>query len=290
MAKLKCKLYAYKVTKLHSSITEKFLIEKFVEKKTQDNILKEIKGTYYGGSLIFKEKIESEGLAFSFTKILHRKQEFIRLKSKLFDKFSRIFYGNENEKPIHDSYFVYYPKDKLIIGLYNYEGLRHMIGDLQIYFEKFLGLPKDSCQFDMIQNTKKLSSLLKDVKYINRVIIKTALIRLDKDIEFEDENPFTKIETYRMRGYRILDFNHLKTLKEKAVDKLNDLINIHKSANSIFVTGDNINGDILGKLLLHKICYLKVDSNEKISLSDFLNNTKEFYNIIKKDIINYESD
>ncbi|MGV8086658.1 MAG: hypothetical protein ACP5N1_03435 [Candidatus Woesearchaeota archaeon] len=285
-----CRIYVYKVKKISSTLTEKYLMDTFKENNFRKNSVLSVRGKEYGASLIFMEKTPNNGLAFTFTKINDRKQEFIELDESILDKFKRKIFGDKNLKPIIDSYFIYYPGSKVIFGLYNYESLKHIIGDLEYYLDKHLSIDK-SCQFDLMKNTEKIAQLIKDVKYINRIIIKTAIADIDDEEAIADKNPFSKMEKYNKCGHRILEFNTLKKFRAEAVGKITDVLKTHKKAESIYVTGDNINGDILGKLLLHKPCKMTINSDDKFDFEDFVKKAETFYSEIDKEYLkNYSDD
>ena len=258
--------------------SESFCSSNFSEDKFARNRVNELRVGDYGASLVFKQSTVNGGLAFIFSKIKNHKQEFVDIG--FVDKLKRFFVGNEKLKPINDSYFVYYPNYGIILSLYNHDAMKHIFWDLKVYLEKKLNIP-DACEFELMMNTKKLKDNLDDVPFINTIRIQIALAKIDKEESLQKRNPFSKLAGYNPKGYTTIELSGLKTLKERAVDKIMDLLNRNRNADHIYVSGQNINGDILGRLLVYNKYSIKIKEEDIFDFDDFVLKAEDFFSKAK---------
>jgi len=263
-------VYAYKF-KLPKKYDEDYFNKKFPENQLDKNMYKP-NDSDYSGSLIFVEKGNQEELLFKFSKIKDRGIMITDLKRKI----QKLFFGMKNyQKYTTNSFFAYYPNKHLLLGLYNDEAMKHIVAPLTRYFRDFIG--EKDIESDIIKLPINIDKIFSNTGYINNITIKTAIGNIDNNAQIKKLNPFSALEDYSKGGELVQYFPYLKGQPIKSIIKiLKDIISKTK-AHSIIINADNINADILGKLMLRFPCKVKKDNEDFPLFDDFKSKIELIY-------------
>jgi hypothetical protein len=270
-------VYAYKF-KIPVKYNENYFMENFSERDLTKNMYKP-KDSNHFGSLIFIK--EDEGiLFFKFSKIKDKGILITDLKSKI----QRLLGIKKEYKYTTNSLFAYCPEKNILLGLYNDEAMKHIVAPLRRYFKEFLG--ETSIESEIIKNPiENIDKLFEGTKYINNIIIKTAIQNIDDNAKTKEFNPFESLEDYSKGGEIRQYFPYLRGQPIKGVLEILKSIISDSNAHSVLIQADNINIDIMGKLMLKFPCKVKLDKNEFPIFSDFETKVKKIYQDHKEGVL-----
>jgi len=271
-------VYVYKF-KIPQKYNKKYFEDNFPESKVDKNMYKP-KDSDYSGSLIFVEQGNYGEFFFKFSKIKDKGIMITDLKRKI----QRLFGGMKNyQKYTTNSFFAYYPDKNILLGLYNDEAMKHIIAPLTRYFIEFIG--EEEIESDMIKLPINIDKILNNTKYINNIIIKTAIGNIDNNAQVKKLNPFSALEDYSKGGELVQYFQYLKGQPIKSIIKILKEFISKTKAHSIIINADNINLDILGKLTLRFPCKVKKDSEGFPLFNDFKSKIESIYNAHKDGLL-----
>lgn len=271
-------VYAYQLL-LSDNFDEKFFKNTFTEDKITD-CLYEFKDSYYWGYLTFMGNY-NEGLFFRFSKIVPKNEILV---TDFDTKKQKIASLAKSEKHTANSFFVYYPDKKLMLGLYNMNAMRHISAPLNEYLKD--KLKSESIECNLIKMPINAEKILGENKFINRVVIVSEKKDIDSIAEENNEDPFSGLDSFTNYRENIIDYKRISKKKQEGiVDKIKNIIN-SKSASSIKITGDNVNDlDLLGKEMLGFFCRVDCDELENPNFENFKNNVNRIYEKHKNDLL-----